>query len=106
VARRFAVEIAPAGYQSLKALRDRKTRSQIAKTIDSLARSPESQGKALAGPLEGLRSARAARDRHRILYRVDTENQLVSVLLVARRKAGAEDDVYAVARKLLRALMR
>jgi len=106
VARGFAIEIAPTGYQSLKAVRDKKSQGEIAKTIDGFARSPEAQGKTLAGPLEGVRSARAAGDRYRILYRVDAQNKLVSLLLVARRKAGAEDDIYALARKLLKTLMR
>jgi len=106
VARGFAIEIAPTGYQSLKAVRDKKSQGEIANTIDGFARSPEAQGKTLAGPLEGVRSARAAGDRYRILYRVDAQNKLVSLLLVARRKAGAEDDIYALARKLLKTLMR
>ena len=106
MARDFSLEIAPTGYRSLGAVKDKKTQGEIAKAIDGLARSPEAQGKALAGPLVGLRSARAARNHYRILYRVDAESKLVSVLLIARRKAGAEDDVYALARRLLRTLMR
>ena len=59
--RRYEIEIAPTGYRSLKTVKDKKLRREIAKTIDALARAPEDQGKALLGPLEGMRSVHAAR---------------------------------------------
>ena len=102
---RFEIEIAPTGYRSLKALTDKKRRHEVAKAIDGLARAPEEQGKALLGPLEGLRSVHAARDRFRILYRVDALNQLVSVLLVGERAPGQDADIYALAQKLLATFM-
>ena len=88
MASRFEIEIAPTGYQSLKAL-NKKLRREIANVIDGLVRAPEEQGKALLGPLEGLRSVHAVRDRFRILYRVDARSELVSVLLVGERAPGA-----------------
>ncbi len=101
---RFEIEIAPTGYQSLKAL-NKKLRREIANVIDGLVRAPEEQGKALLGPLEGLRSVHAARDRFRILYRVDALNKLVSVLLVGERAPGQDADIYALAQKLLATFM-
>ena len=104
--RRYEIEIAPTGYRSLKTLKVKKLRREIAKVIDGLARAPEEQGKALLGPLEGVRSVRAARDRFRILYKVDTRARLVSVLLVGERADGQDADIYALAQKLLATLGR
>jgi mRNA interferase RelE/StbE len=101
VPRHYRIEIAPTAFQSLKAIKDKKIRSAIAKVIDGLSQSPEQRGKLLLGPLEGVRSARAARDRYRILYRVHTRARRVSVLLVGERRPGEEADIYALARKLL-----
>ena len=101
MSRRYDIEIAPTGYRSLKTLKDKKLRRKIAKVIDGLARAPEEQGKALVGPLEGVRSVRAVRDRFRVLYRVDTRTRLVSVLLVGERASGQDEDIYTLAQKLL-----
>ena len=102
---RFEIEIAPTGYRSLKALKDKKLRHEVAKVIDGLVRAPEAQGKALLGPFEGMRSVHAVRDRFRILYRVDARNKLVSVLLVGERAPGQDADIYALAQKLLATFM-
>ena len=99
--RRHEIEIAPTGYRSLKTLKAKRLRREIARVIDGLARAPEEQGKALLEPLEGVRSVRAVRDRFRVLYRVDRRARLVSVLLVAERAAGQDEDIYALAQKLL-----
>lgn len=104
--RRYEIEIAPTGCRSLKTVKDKKLRREIAKTIDGLARAPADQGKALLGPLEGMRSLRAARDRFRILYKVDTRAKLVSVLLIGERAPGREADIYALAQKLLATFTR
>jgi mRNA-degrading endonuclease RelE of RelBE toxin-antitoxin system len=101
VPRRYEIEIAPTGYRSLKTVKDKKLRREIAKTIDGLIRAPEEQGKALLGPLVGVRSVHAARDRFRVLYQVDTRAKLVSVLLIGERAPGRDTDVYALAQKLL-----
>jgi len=98
---RFRIEVSPTGYQSLKAIKGRKLLRELAKTIDGLTQSPDRKGKLLRAPLDGVYSLRAARDRFRVLYRVDPRQQLVSVLLVAARAPGTEEDVYALAKKLL-----
>ena len=104
--RRYEIEIAPTGYRSLKTVKDKKLRREIAKTIDDLARAPEDQGKALLGPLEGMRSVHAARDRFRILYKVDIRARLVSVLLIGGRAPGQDADIYTLAQKLLATFTR
>jgi len=106
VPRRYEIEVAPTGYRSLKTVKDKKLRREIARTIDGLDRAPEDQGKALLGPLEGMRSVHAARDRFRILYKVDTRSKLVSVLLIGERAPGREADIYALAQKLLTTFTR
>jgi mRNA-degrading endonuclease RelE of RelBE toxin-antitoxin system len=106
VPRRYEIEIAPTGYRSLKTVKDKKLRREIAKAIDDLARAPEDQGKALLGPLEGMRSVHAARDRFRILYKVDTRAKLVSVLLIGERAPGQDADIYTLAQKLLATFTR
>jgi mRNA-degrading endonuclease RelE of RelBE toxin-antitoxin system len=100
----YTIEIAPTGYRSLRVVKDKETRREIAKVIDGLARSPV-QGKPLLTPFEGLWSVRAFRSRYRILYSVDSDDKVVCVLFVGERKPGQEDDVYALARKLLRTLL-
>lgn len=102
----YTIEISPAGYESLKRIKDKKTLRAIATVIDGLAKRPLVQGKALVQPLEGLRSIRAAGSRYRIIYRVNPEESTVAVLLVGKRKAGQEEDVYALARKLLKTFLR
>ncbi len=104
--RRYEIEIAPIGYRSLKTVKDKKRRREIVKTIDGLARAPEDQGKALLGPLEGMRSVHVARDRFRILDKVDTRAKLVSVLLIGERAPDQEADIYALAQKLLATFTR
>lgn len=98
---RYRIEVAPTGVRSLKAIKERKLQRELTKTIDGLTQSPDKKGKPLRAPLEGVYSLRAARDRFRVLYRVDPRQKLVSVLLVAARAPGTEEDVYALARRLL-----
>jgi addiction module RelE/StbE family toxin len=102
----YTIEIAPTAYESLKRIKDKKALREMAKIIDGLARGPARQGKALVQPLEGLRSLRAGRSRYRIIYRVHTAEKTVAVLLIGERKAGHEEDVYALAEKLLKTFLR
>jgi len=106
VPRRYKIEIAPTGYRSLEALKNKKTLREVAKVIDELAQAPDAQGKALLGPLEGVRSVRAARERFRVLYRVDARKRVVSVLLIGERAPGQDADVYALAQTLLETFSR
>lgn len=102
---RHAIELAPTAFRSLQEIKDKKVRRAIAEAVDALAGKPEAQGKPLVGPLEGLRSVRTVRSRFRVIYRVDPRRRRVSVLLIGPRKPGQEEDVYAVARRLLKTLL-
>ena len=101
----WRIEIAPTGYRSLEEINDKKVLRAICQVIDGLHQNPDTQGKALVHPLEGLRSIRAAKDRYRIIYRANPADHLVSILLVGPRKAGQEDDIYLLAQKLLKNLL-
>ena len=68
--------------------------------MDQLAKSPEQQGKPLVGELAGFRSVCAVGQRYRIVYRV--ERREVVVVIVGRRKARDKNDIYELAKKLLR----
>jgi len=46
---------------------------------------------------------RAAGQRYRIIYTVEEDRVLVLVVYVGIRKEGDKNDVYAIAKKLLRA---
>jgi mRNA interferase RelE/StbE len=86
----------------LQAIRNRDIRDAISKRIDSLITDPEKQGKALGGTLRGFRSVYVYHERYRILYRIDRGVVLVTVVAVGIRKEGDRQDIYALAKKLLR----
>ena len=70
--------------------------------MDQLAESPEQQGKPLVGELAGFRSVRAVGQRYRIVYRVERREVVVVIAAVGRRKARGKNDIYELAKKLLR----
>lgn len=73
---------------------------------DKLHQAPELQGKALRGDLAGYRAVRAADQRFRVLYRLESELVIVIVIALGLRKDGSKRDIYALARKLLRLRLR
>ena len=99
---RYGIVIAPTASKMLERISDRRVREKISNRIDGLAESPEIQGKPLMGELAGYRSLRAVGQRYRIIYRVDRGRVLVLVAAVGIRKEGSPNDIYALARKLLR----
>jgi mRNA interferase RelE/StbE len=70
--------------------------------VDQLAESPEQQGKPLVAELAGFRSVRAVGQRYRIVYRVERREVVVVIVAVGRRKARDRNDIYELAKKLLR----
>jgi mRNA interferase RelE/StbE len=106
VSRRYSIRLVPTAFECLAEIKDRKTRSEIARAIDALASNPDEQGKPLMGPLEGLRSVRAARSRYRVIYKVETPGRVVTVLFAGRRRPGERADVYEVAERLLDTMLR
>lgn len=97
----YQVRLTPVALKMLKAITDRRVREKIRVRIDGLASEPEKQGKALLWELAAYRSIRAA-GRYRIIYRVEEDKVLVLVVALGIRKEASKDDVYALARKLIR----
>jgi len=50
----------------------------------------------------GFRSVRAVGQRYRIVYRVERREVVVVIVAVGRRKARDKNDIYELAKKLLR----
>ena len=98
----YRVVVTPTALSLLEAIRDRRVREQIGHRIDGLAHDPEKQGKPLGGELAGMRSLRAVGQRYRILYRVERAQILVMILVVGLRKEGDRNDVYQLAKRLMR----
>lgn len=76
-----------------------KTAYAILKKLEILAVSPEF-GKPLGGEFSDYR--RMTFGRHRIIYRYHRQSNTVFVAQVGLRKGTDVDDVYAIARRLLR----
>jgi mRNA interferase RelE/StbE len=98
----WQIALTPTAKRMLEAITDRRVRRTVRTRIDGLAHDPDKQGKPLLAELAGYHSLRAVGQRYRIIYRVDRGHVLVVVVAVGLRKAGDRNDVYALARKLLR----
>jgi mRNA interferase RelE/StbE len=84
-------------------VQDRRIRAKIIETIDGLAEEPEKKGKPLTAELDGYHSVRAASHRYRIIYRIDKEKVIVLIVAAGIRREGDRKDIYALAKKLVRA---
>jgi mRNA interferase RelE/StbE len=98
----WAIALTPTAQRMLEAITDRRVRRKVRERIDGLAHDPEQQGKPLLGELAGYRTLWAVGQRYRIIYRVNRGQVLVVVVAVGIRKDAHHEDVYALARKLLR----
>jgi len=98
----YRIEITPTALETLESVADRRTRSAIVRRIDSLVEEPEKLGKPLRGWLTGFMSTRAAGQRYRVVYRVESDRKRVLVYMVGIRKEGSKRDVYALAEHLVR----
>lgn len=98
----WRILIAPSAVRMIKTLPDQRLRNKIADVINRLAIEPDKQGKALTGELSGFRSIRAVGQRFRIIYQIRREEVVVVVVAAGIRKEGHRDDVYALAKKLIR----
>lgn len=81
---------------------DRRIQQQLFDASKRLEIEPEKQGKPLREGLMGFRSLRAVGQRYRILYAIDSLSRVVHVVGAGLRRAGARDDIYALAQKLVR----
>ena len=99
---KFKIEWAPTAVRALAGIADKRVQRKIYERAAALVTEPESQGKALVGPLVGYRSVRAVGHRYRIVYRVERGRVIVIILAVGLRKDGDRADIYALAKKLVR----
>ena len=98
----WRIVITPTALAMLRAIDDRRVREKIVAVVERLAVDPEKQGKPLVGDLAGLRSLRAVGQRYRLLYRLDGQAVGGCVVAIGIRRDGARDDIYQLARKLMR----
>lgn len=75
-------------------------RGTILDRIGQLAEDPEKQGKPLLGPLAGHRGLHVS--RYRVVFQVVRDQVEVLILVAGLRREGAKDDVYELAKKLVR----
>ena len=99
---KWQIFLTPTASAMLAEITDRRVREKLVATIDRLTEEPEKQGKALVGELAGFRSIRAVAQRYRIIYRLQGEAIVVIVVAAGIRRAGARNDIYSLAQKLLR----
>lgn len=99
----FQIEITPTALGMINKVQDRRIRAKIIETIDGLAEEPEKKGKPLTAELDGYHSVRAVGQRYRIIYRIDNEKVVVLVVAAGIRREGDKKDIYALAKKLIRA---
>lgn len=86
----------------LREITDRRIARKIAETIEKLKYAPDMQGKPLISDLIGYRSVRTVGQRYRVIYTFEDSIVTVFVVAVGIRKEDGKNDVYALARKLLR----
>lgn len=98
----WRIAVADTAKHALRAIRDKRERGLILRRIGALAEDPDKQGKPLGGELAGFRSVRAVGQRWRILYQLQGDQVLVTIVFLGRRNQGHKRDVYELARKLLR----
>jgi mRNA interferase RelE/StbE len=98
----YKIVISPTALKMMKDITDRRIRDLIVKRIDDLKEDPEKQGKPLLGELSGYKSLRAAGQRYRIIYQVVKDKVLVNITAVGIRKEGSANDIYNLAKKLIR----
>lgn len=98
----YAIKWTETALKMAEAISDRRVRGLILARVGELATAPSVMGKALTGELAGYRAIRAAGQRYRIVYRVERRQVTIFVVAVGRRKEGDRQDVYELARRLLR----
>ena len=96
----YTIKWTETALKLVAAIPDQRIKRLITQRIDQLAEAPEQQGKPLVGELAGFRSVRAVGQRYPIVYRVARKE--VVIVAVGRRKHADSNDIYELARKLLK----
>lgn len=98
----YQVRITARASSLVRAISDRRIQEKLLERMTALSHEPELQGKPLGDDLKGYRSVRALGQRYRIIYRVERMTVTVAVVAAGIRKEGDRDDIYALARRLLK----
>jgi mRNA interferase RelE/StbE len=98
----YRVFLTAEAEKMLSAISDRRIQRLVLEKIRHLDHEPGKQGKPLLGELAGFRSARAAGQRLRIIYKIDEEKDLIIIATVGLRKQKDRADIYALAKKLIK----
>jgi len=98
----WKIFLTPTSRVVLAGIQDERVRKKIAERIDGLNAEPDKQGKPLISELKTYRSLRAVGQRYRIIYRIDNDKIIVTIVAVGLRKEGDKADVYNLAKKLLK----
>jgi mRNA interferase RelE/StbE len=99
---RYSVLWTATAASQLGEITDRRVRQLIFDTTKRLEHEPAKQGAPLTRELAGFRDLRAVGQRHRVLYRVEEAQRVVHVVAAGLRREGSRDDIYELARRLLR----
>ena len=99
----YEVRWAQTAAKLLAAIGDKRTRAIIFEKAQGLCKEPDKQGKALLYDLAGYRSLRAAGQRYRIIYKIESSHVVVLIVAVGIRKEKDSKDIYELARKIIRA---
>jgi len=100
--KKWIVEMSEEARKQFIEIKDRRIQSQLYKRMVQLEYEPEKQGKALTKELKGHRRVRAAGQRYRIIYKVEEDRIVVTIVYLGRRKEGDKDDVYEAMKQLIR----
>ncbi len=98
----YTIRFTVRAQRMLRELSDRRVHRLLVERIERLASEPDKQGKPLTDELTGFRSVRAVGQRYRIIYRVLEREVMVVIVLVGRRRQGGKDDIYQLAKRLIK----
>jgi len=98
---RYEVLWTETAFQMLAGIGDRHIQQQLSDTSKRLEVEPVKQGKPLHEGLLGYRSLRAAGQRYRVIYSLDTTTLRVYVVAAGLRRQGARDDIYELAQRMI-----
>lgn len=98
----YHVQISPFARKVLSKF-DKGAQRLLADAIDSLAIEPKKKGKPLHDELASYWSIRTKGQRYRVLYHIEDEIVTVTIMMMGIRREGDKKDVYALAKKLVKA---